>query len=80
MSAGVRQPDGSYLGDLYRRAGPAFNAVPFNSSQVTVTPVGTMRLAFSNGENGTPSYSVNGVSVTKAITRQVFSSPVPACN
>ena len=79
MSAGVRQADGSYLGELYRTTGPAFNATPFNSSQVAVTPVGTMRLSFTNGETGTLVYSVNGATVTKSITRQVFSSPLPSC-
>jgi hypothetical protein len=78
MSAGTRQSDGSYLGDLYQTAGPAFNANPFTG--VTVATVGTMRLRFSDGNNGTLTYTYNGASVTKAITRQEFSSPVPACN
>jgi hypothetical protein len=80
MSAGRRQGDGSYLGELYRTTGPAFNAVPFTPiGPGNITQVGTMRLRFSNGENGTLEYSVDGVNVTKAITRQVFSSPVPLC-
>lgn len=80
MSAGRRQADGSYLGELYRTTGPAFNAVPFTPiGPANITQVGTMRLRFSNGENGTLEYSVDGVNVTKSITRQVFSSPVPLC-
>ena len=39
-----------------------------------------MRLRFSDGNNGTLTYTYNGVTVTKSITRQLFSSPVPACN
>lgn len=78
MSAGVRQADGSYLGDLYRASGPAFDAVPFTG--VTLSTVGTMRFRFTDGENGTLSYTYDGVPVTKAITRQVFASPVPLCN
>ena len=78
MSAGQRQADGSFAGDLFRTAGPAFNARPFTG--VTVVPVGVMRLGFTNGENGTLTYTYNGATVTKAITRQLFSSPVPACN
>jgi hypothetical protein len=78
MSAGNRQADGSYAGDLFQTAGPAFNASPFTG--VTATAVGTMRLAFSDGNNGTLTYTYNGTTVTKAITRQLFSSPVPACN
>ena len=38
-----------------------------------------MTLRFSNGENGTLTYTVNGTTVTKPITRQVFSSPLPIC-
>jgi hypothetical protein len=38
-----------------------------------------MRFLFSSGTSGTLDCSVDGVNVTKAITRQVFSSPVPAC-
>ena len=80
MSAGVKQADGSYLGDLYKTTGPVFNAQPFTPiGAANLTTVGTMRLTFSNGENGTLVYSVNGNTVTKAITRQVFASPVPAC-
>lgn len=78
MSAGQRQGDGSYLGELYRVSGPPFNAQPWPG--VSVAQVGTMRLRFSNGENGTLEYSVNGANVTKAITRQVFSTPLPLCN
>jgi len=42
--------------------------------------VGTMRLVFSDGNTGTLSYTYNGTTVSKAITRQVFSSPAPACS
>ena len=45
-----------------------------------VTQVGTMRLRFTNGNAGTLTYTNNGVTVTKAITRQEFSTPVSACN
>ena len=81
MSGGVRQPDGSYLGDLFRTAGPAFNARPFTPIGAgDLTWVGTMRVRFSDGENATLTYTYNGAPVTKAITRQVFSNPVSACN
>jgi len=81
MSGGARQTDGSYLGDLFRTAGSAFNAVPFVPlSAADVTQVGTMRLRFTNGNAGTLTYTNNGITVTKAITRQEFSTPVSACN
>lgn len=80
MPSGNRQVDGSFLGDLYRTTGPAFNARPFTPITASdITRVGTMSLRFATGTSGTVAYSVNGVNVTKAITRQVFSSPVPAC-
>lgn len=78
MSSGVRQPDGSYLGDLYRTNGPAFNALPFTG--VSLDTVGTMRLRFIDGNRGTLTYTYNGAPVTKSIERQVFASPVSACN
>jgi hypothetical protein len=80
MSAGLRQADGSWLGDLYRTTGPAFDAQPFAPlAPSDVQRVGTMRLRFSNGENGTLEYSVDGTGVQKAITRQVFGAFPAAC-
>ena len=80
MSAGERQTDGSYLGNLYRTTGPAFNANPFTPIGAgNLTTVGTMRFRFTDGNSGTLSYTYNGVAVAKAITRQVFSSPVSLC-
>ncbi|MGE5095894.1 MAG: trypsin-like serine peptidase [Betaproteobacteria bacterium] len=79
MSGGVRQADGSFTGPLYQTTGNgAFNTQPWPG--VTVQQVGSMTLRFGNGENGTLSYSVNGQSVTKSITRQLFSQPAPLCN
>jgi mono/diheme cytochrome c family protein len=80
MSAGIKQLDGSYLGDLYQVSGPAFNAQPFTPiGAANLVKTGTMRLAFTGGENGTLTYTLGGVAITKAITRQVFASPVPSC-
>ena len=80
MSAGMKQSDGTFLGDLYQTTGPAFNAQPFTPiGPANLTKVGTMWLSFSDGQTGTLTYSVNGQSVVKAITRQVFSSPTASC-
>ncbi len=76
MSNGARQADGTYSGTLYRTTGPAFNAVPFGA--VSRLAVGTMSLAFSGPDSATLTYSYNGRTVVKSITRQVFSTP-PAC-
>jgi len=81
MPGGARQADGSFLGDLFRTTGPAFNSQPFTPIGAgNVANVGTMRLVFSDGNTGTLSYTYNGTTVSKAITRQVFSSPAPACS
>jgi hypothetical protein len=79
LADGARQSDGSYFGTLFQTTGSAFNANPFAGA--TASAAGTMRLRFSNGENGTLTYTYNGASVTKAITRQVIRNPagLPAC-
>jgi hypothetical protein len=81
MSGGVKQADGSYSGDLFKTTGSPFNSVPFTPlAGADVTNVGTMRLRFTDGNTGTLTYTYLGASVTKAITRQVFSAPVSLCN
>jgi predicted dienelactone hydrolase len=68
----------TFAGTLFEVTGPSFDAVPFDPAQVTRTPVGTGTLAFTDADNGTFAYTVNGVSQTKAITREVF-GPLPSC-
>jgi hypothetical protein len=72
MSRGDRQPDGSFRGALYRARGPAFNAIPW--SAITLAQVGTMQVSFAAADSGTLSYTVDGVTVTKQIRRQRFST------
>lgn len=69
----------TYAGTLYRTTGPAFNAVPFDPSGVTATAVGSAMFAFADGNNATFSYTLNGVSQVKQITRQVFHQPGTVC-
>ena len=70
---------GIYSGSLFRTTGPAFNAVPFIGSNVKYASVGTLELSFTNTNNGTFTYSVNGVTQSKPITRQLFNSPATVC-
>ena len=70
---------GIYAGAVSTVTGPPFNSVPFDSSKVVETVVGTATLAFSDGDNATFGYVVNGIAQTKSITRQVFADPVPVC-
>jgi len=69
----------TYSGALLRTTGPAFSAVPFDPSKVVATQVGTGTLTFTDQDNGSFAYTVNGVAQTKALTREIFSSPVPTC-
>jgi hypothetical protein len=69
----------TYSGTLYRTSGPPLAAAPWDPSRVSRMPAGTATLTFFNDSNGTFAYSVDGVSQSKAITRQVFSSPSTVC-
>jgi hypothetical protein len=68
----------TYAGTLYRTSGPPLTDAAFDSSRVQRTEVGTGTLTFSDGNNGTFSYTVNGISQSKPITRLVF-GPLPTC-
>ena len=69
----------TFAGTLYRTTGPAFSAVPFDPTAVRRTEVGTMTLAFANGNSAAFHYEIGAVSQTKAITRQVFRAPGTVC-
>lgn len=70
---------GQYSGALYRTTGPSYRASPWNPAQVAVVPVGSATLSFSDANNGTFAYVVDGVSGSKPITRQVFATPTTVC-
>ncbi len=70
--------EGIYTGTLFQTHGPPFNAVPFDPALVTHVPVGAASLAFTSASTATFTYTVNGVTQTKAIVPQVF-GPVPTC-
>ena len=54
-----------------RTTGPAFGPT-FDSTRVHSTDAGTITVNFTDGNNATMSYTVNGVSGSKTITRFVF--------
>ncbi len=73
MPGGTWTSPDTYTGTLYRTsagAGPFFSGV-FNPASVTVTPVGSLTLQFS-GSTAVMTYSVDGVTGTRNITRQPF--------
>ena len=73
----ARQPDGSFTGPLFRATGAPFFAQPFSGN--SPTQVGTITLRFSSVSAGTLTYTFNGTTVTKSISRFVFGSSVPTC-
>jgi hypothetical protein len=68
-----------YTGTLFTGTGPAFNAVPFDPNQVVGSAAGNTTIRFLDGENALFVYTVGGVTQTKAITRQSFSSAPTVC-
>ena len=69
----------SPIADLQTTTGPAFNAVPFNPNNVARTTVGTGTFTFTDANNGTFSYTVNGATQSKPIARYVYASPTTVC-
>jgi subtilisin family serine protease len=69
----------TFAGTLYRTTGPPFNAVPFDATKFVVTPVGSATFTFTDGDNGTFAYTVNGIGGSKAITREVLRAPGTVC-
>jgi hypothetical protein len=77
MDAATRVAEGIYRGSIYRTTSAPFNA--YDASRFNGTSVGTGTFTFTDGSNGTFSYTVDGVAQSKPITRYVFSSPVNVC-
>src|SRR5208282_3005985 len=68
----------NWSGSLNATTGPYFGTVPFNPSLVTLSQVGTMTIALTTPEQGTLTYTVNSVSVTKSIIRQTLQAVDPS--
>lgn len=84
VSTAAKVADKKYTGDLYQlTSGPAFSAVPFpplgSPGGPTGGVVGSLTLTFSDGNHASFAYTVNGISQTKAITREIFSSTPTVC-
>lgn len=65
-------------GPLYSVTGGTPASATWNGANLTVSPVGTVSLVFTDTNTGNMSYTVNGVSGSKAIARQVFASGTTA--
>ena len=71
MPTGSWSSSNTYTGTLYRTSGPAFSA-PYDPALVTTTAVGSGTLTFSDANNATWSYTVDGISGVKVIQRFPF--------
>ena len=80
MSRGVRVSERTYAGALYRTRGPELHANPWDPSKVTVAEVGSATFAFTTEEEAMFTYTLDGVSQSKPITRQVFAVPTSVCH
>ena len=79
MSNGTKTGEATYSGTLSRHTGPWFHAVPWDPSVVTSSVAGNASFAFANADNGTFTYTLNGITQSKAITRYQFGGPTTRC-
>jgi hypothetical protein len=68
----------AWSGPLYRTTGPGFDAA-WDDAKVAATVVGTASFAFADASKGTFTATVNGRTVVKSITRQVYMTPPTVC-
>jgi hypothetical protein len=73
MSNGERQPDGAFVGELYRARGP------LATGRTSLDSVGTLRFVPADGKTAKLSYSVGVVAHTKAVERFRFSNALREC-
>jgi hypothetical protein len=78
MSRGERTAPGRYSGALHETRGSPLGA-PWNAQAFSSTVVGNASFGFSDAQNGSFTYTLDGVTQTKPITRQVFSTPRTVC-
>lgn len=64
-------PVAVYTGPIYKTTGPYFGG-PFDVSKMAIAQVGSGTFTFTDSNTGTFSYTVEGISDTKPITRLFF--------
>jgi hypothetical protein len=75
MPGGTWTASGTYTGTLYRTSAaptPFFGSTRFDAASVTRTAVGTLTFDFTSTSAAIMSYTIDGASGAKAITRQAF--------
>ena len=71
VASSCRMSGSGCTGDVYKVTGGEALTAPWNGINPAAT-VGTVTFAFSDGSTGTMSYTIDGVSGSKAISRQAF--------
>lgn len=78
----AKTADNTYEGALFQTNGPAFDGASFppigSPGGTTGSIVGSATLTFTDADNATFAYTVNGISQTKTITHQRFGQ-LPNC-
>jgi chitinase len=62
----------TYTGTLYRTSSSAWLGAAYDASKLKATAVGTMSFRFVDGNTADMTYTVDGVTQTKTITRQPY--------
>ena len=75
----ARTGNATYSGILYRTWGAPFDMQPWNPSSMRAMPVGSLTLTFSDANNAILTATVEGSTVTRPITREIFSAPASIC-
>ena len=68
-----------FSGTLYQMTGPAFDEQVFDPAQVSASAVGSGLLGFVDANNAIFTYTVDGITQVKNITREIF-GPLPTCS
>ncbi len=68
-----------YTGLLKVATGPPFSAEPFDQNAVVRTTVGSATITIIDGNHAKFDYSLNGVTQSKNLARQVFAPPGTVC-
>ena len=67
--------DRTYTGPLYATTGTPFSSNPFNPAATTVAQVGTITFVGKADGTATVSYTANGSTVNKTVSRQTWAQP-----
>jgi hypothetical protein len=72
MPGGTWTASNVYTGTAYRTTSSQWLGAAYNPASFVATPVGTVTFTFSDASNATMTYTIDGVSGAKPITRQGF--------